>query len=58
MIKDFSHDLSDTEQYVEQMVQQMMDKLSNIQLARIMAETVQYNCLRHFTSSFLLVIAR
>ena len=58
MIKDFSHDLNDTEQYVEQMVQQMMNSLANIRLARIMAETVQYNCWRRFISSSLLAVAR
>ena len=40
MIKDFSHDLTDTKQHVEQMVQQMMASLGNIQLARLMTTTV------------------
>ena len=46
MIRDFSHELSDTQQHVEQMVQQMMGHLGNIQLARMMIDTVQYNCWR------------
>jgi len=34
VIKDFSHDLDDTRQHVEQMVGQMMSGLANIRLAR------------------------
>ena len=58
MIKDFSHDLSDTQQHVEQMVQQMMAGLANIQLARLMTDKVQYDCWRHFISSLPLAVAR
>ena len=59
MIKDFSHDLTDTKQHVEQMVQQMMAGLSNIQLARLMTTTVQYYyCWRHFVFSLSLAVAR
>ena len=58
MIKDFSHDLTDTKQHVEQMVQQMMARLASIQLARIMTDTVQYYCWRHFISSLSLAVAR
>ena len=42
MIKDFSHELSDTQQHVEQMVQQMMTSLANIRLARLTIDMVQY----------------
>lgn len=41
MIKDFSHELSNTQQHVEQMVQQMMNSLANIRLAKYMMEMVQ-----------------
>ena len=44
MIRDFSHDLNDTQQHVEQMVQQMMTSLANIRLARLMTNKVEYNC--------------
>ena len=40
MIKDFSHELSDTQQHVEQMVQQMMTSLANIRLARLTIDMV------------------
>ena len=42
MIRDFSHELSDTQKHVEQMVQQMMTSLANIRLARLTTEMVQY----------------
>lgn len=38
MIRDFSHELSDTQKHVEQMVQQMMTSLANIRLARLTTE--------------------
>lgn len=58
MIKDFSHDLTDTKQHIEQMVQQMMAGLGNIQLARLMTATVQYYCWRHCVSSLPLAVVR
>ena len=57
MIKDFSHDLTDTQQLVEEMVEQMMTSLANIRLARVMADTVGCNCWRHFIPSLLLAVA-
>jgi len=41
MINDFSHELNDTQQQVEQMVHQMMTSLANIQLAKLMTNKVR-----------------